>query len=135
MKTQNNILSDVAEVISTTPINDLNGEIYKKTRPTDSILNDCLITLIPGVNGKFIQTAALYVKIFYNDLHIKNSYMEDMKTGSAMESLLFDLSETFLKKFSGYSFQVQSRETYTEKVVELNQHYAILKINFKTLIK
>lgn len=38
---------------------------------------------------------------------------------------------------SGYSFNLDTRETYTEKVdaEDINQHYAILKINFKNIIK
>ena len=137
MKTQNEILTDIYKIIKNSPINALNGGIYKKTRPTNSSLQDCVISLISGVNGKFLQDAGLYVKIFYLDIKDSdNTYSEDSLTGQAMETLLFNLSETLLKT-NGYSFDIQSRETYTEKVIDdnVNQHYAILKINFKILIK
>jgi len=135
MKTQNEILTDIYKIIKDSPINDLNGGIYKKTRKTASILEDCVISLISGVNGKFLQDAGLYVKIFYNDLEENNTFSEDDLKGQQMELLLFNLSETLLKT-NGYSFDIQSRETYTEKVLDdaIKQHYAILKINFKIII-
>ena len=136
MKTQNKILTDFWKIISATPISDLDGGIYKKTRPTDSKLNDCVISLIAGKNAKFIQDAALYVKIFYADIFQSNTYFEDSAKGETIENLLIDLSGILLKN-KDYSFDIQSRDTYTEKVLDpaINEHYAILKINFKTLIK
>lgn len=136
MKTQNEILTDMYKIIKDSPINDLNGGIYKKTRRAASILEDCVISLINGTNAKFLQVAGLYVKIFYNDLEENSTYSEDDLNGQSKELLLFNLSERLLK-MTGYSFQVESRETYTEPVLDdkINQHYAILKINFKTLIK
>lgn len=136
MKTQNEILTDIVKVIEDSPINDLNGDIYKKTRKTDSNLEDCVISLISGINGKFLQDAGLYVKIFYPDLkNTDQTYSEDTLNGQAKETLLFNLSNTLLK-MNGYSFDIQSRETYTEKVLNdsVKQHYAILKINFKIII-
>lgn len=136
MKTQNEILTDFIQVVKNSPINALNGGIYKKTRPTDSILEDCVLSLISGINGKFLQDAGLYVKIFFNDIYFNktNTYIEDSLNGQKLEGLLIDLSEDFLK-LPGYSFNVMTRETYIEKILDdtINQHFAILKINFKTL--
>lgn len=134
MKTQNEILSDIFGIIQNSPINALSGGIYKKTRPTDSELEDCVISLISGTNAKFLQDGALYVKIFYLDINSNNTYSEDSLNGQAKETLLFNLSETLLNT-EGYSFEIQTRETYTEAVEEIHQHYAILKINFKITIK
>ena len=136
MKTQNEILTDIYKVIKDSPINDLNGEIHKKTRKTNSELEDCVISLISGVNGKFLQDAGLYVKIFYPDVkNIDQTYSEDSLNGQTKETLLFNLSNILLK-LNGYSFDIQSRETYTEKVLDdaIKQHYAVLKINFKIII-
>lgn len=131
MKTQNEILTDFWHVIAASPINDLSGGIYKKIRPTDSELEDCVFHVISGTNAKFLQDGALYVKIFYKDINNNNTYSEDALNGQVKEQLLLDLSEAFLR-MNDYSFYVQSRETYTEAVEEIHQHYAILKINFKT---
>ena len=60
---------------------------------------------------------------------MNNTWYEDTLNGSAKELLLWNLSEELLK-MPGYSFEVESRELYTEGVQEINQHYAILKINF-----
>jgi hypothetical protein len=130
MKTRNDILTDIFKIISASPIKTaINGGIYKVTRPTDSKLEDCIFHLINGVNDKFLQYSALYVKIFYNDLLINNTYSEDLSKGSTFERLLFDLSVILLHT-NGYSFDIQTRETYTEAVIETRQHYALLKINF-----
>ena len=132
MKTTNTILSDIYTIVNASPIQALNGGIYKKIRPTDSQLEDCIISLISGVDSKFIQDGALYVKIFYKDLFQANTYMEDTLNGSAKELLLWNLSETLLNT-EGYNFYVETRELYTESVPEIHQHFAILKMNFKIL--
>lgn len=134
MKTTNDILTDVYHIIKSSDINLLDGGIYKQTRPTDSVLNDCIISIISGVSAKFLQSGALYVKIFYADIESQNTYSEDLVTGSNMQQLLFDLSKTLIKTNS-YSFDVQSREIYSESVEVKNEHYSILKINFKILQK
>ena len=136
MKTTNDILSDIYKVVKASPIDALNGGIYKVTRPTNSTLNDCVIHLIPGTTDKFLKNGAIYVKLFYKDLFLNNTYSEDFLTGSAYETLLFNLSTTLLKN-NLYSFDIQSREIYTEAIQNVygatitNEHYAILKINFQ----
>lgn len=133
MKTTNQILTDIWAIVTASPINALTGGVYKKTRPTGSVLEDCVISLISGKSAKFVQDGAIYIKIFYADILLNNSWLEDTTNGAAKETLLYNLSETLLKT-NGYSFYVQSREVYTEAVEELRQHYAILKMNFKLTV-
>jgi len=123
------ILTDIWKVVKASPIDALNGGIYKRTRPTNSDLEDCVISIIPGTAAKFIQNGALYVKIFYKALFIDNTYYEDSVNALAKETLLINLSAILLKN-KNYSFDIASREVYTEYVEELHQYYAILKINF-----
>lgn len=130
MKTSNDILGDVYELVKSSPINDLDGEIYRGVRKTDSEVNDCVISLISGSTAKFLQSGAIYVKIFVKDLFIQNSYYPDYGNLGIMESLLFDLSAELLSK-EGYSFDIQSREIYSEPVQEVKEHYSILKLNFQ----
>jgi len=130
MMTQNDILTEVYKVVKASPIDALNGGIYKSIRPTDTGLEDCVISLINGTNAKFLQDGALSVKIYYKDLNQANSYLEDTKRGGELETLLFNLSETLLGN-NLISFEIQTRQTYTARIEELKQHYAILKINFK----
>lgn len=132
MKTTNQILSEIRTVVVNSPINDLSGEIYLKTRPTDSELEDCVISLISGTTAKFLTSAALYIKIFYKDIQQLNSWFEDMANGHTKEILLQNLSKVLLTT-EGYSFDVQSREVYTEPVMDeqKKEHYAILKMNFQ----
>lgn len=129
MKTTNEILTDIVQVVEASPIFALAGDTYKKTRPTDSKLEDCVVSIFPGTTEKFIQDGAIYIKIFYQDINEQNSYYEDTLNGQTKEQLLMDLSETLLS-MNGYSFEIQSRELYTERVEEIHQHFAILKMNF-----
>ncbi len=129
MKTKNEILTDIVHVVEASPIIDLAGDIYKNIRKTGSKLEDCVVSLISGSTAKFLQDGAIYIKIFYLDINEQNSYYEDTLNGQAKEQLLIDLSTTLLS-MNGYSFEVQSRETYIEKVEEINQHFTILKMNF-----
>lgn len=132
MKTTNQILTDFYKVVTANvDIQALNGGVYKKIRPTDSQLNDVVVSIITGISGKFLNDGALSVKIFYNDLFINNSWIEDMALGSQLEQILINISTTLLQ-LNGYSFEVQTREHYTARIDDENthQHYAILKMNY-----
>ena len=134
MKTQNEILTDIFLLINASPITALNGGVYKKTRPTNSELEDCVINVIPGTAAKFLQNGALYVKIFYKDIFANNTYYEDSVNAQSKELLLYNFSETLLRTV-GYHFDIRSRELYSESVSEIYQHYVILKINFQITMK
>lgn len=131
MKTQNDILTILYTVIQASPIGSLTGGLYKRIRPTESKLEDCVIGLINGNNAKFIHDGAILVKIFYKDINENNTYFEDTKRGGELETLLYDLSVELLKNNLGISFDVQSRQLYSEKFEEQHEHYVILKMNFK----
>lgn len=130
MKTSNEILTDIYNIVALSPIGLLSGGIYKKTRPTGSTLEDCVISLISGGTGKFLQDGAIYIKIYYLDEFQDNSWYEDTSNGGVLEALLIALSKTLLST-NGYSFDVESRETMIEAVENIHQHYAILKMNFE----
>jgi hypothetical protein len=130
MITQNEILTIVAKLAGASPINDLGGGIYKRKRPTASKLEDCVIGNIAGNSGKFLQDGNLSVKIFYLDIESNNTFFENESRGQALEQLLIDFSETLLA-YNGISFEIQSRETYTAPVLDEEQHYAILKMDYK----
>jgi len=132
MKTTNQILTDVWTIVTASPINALSGGVFKKTRPTASVLEDCVISLISGTSAKFVQDGAIYIKIFYADIFLNNSWLEDSLNGAAKETLLYNLSQVLLTT-KDYFFMVESREIYTEAVPEIHQHFAILKMNFKIL--
>jgi hypothetical protein len=131
MKTQNDILTELYKAAKASPIDGLTGGIYKRIRPTDSELEDCVLSTIGGVNGKFVQDGAILVKIFYKDKNVDNTYFEDTLRGGELEAMLLDFSTVLLKNNGFISFDVRSRQTYTEKFLEKNEHYAILRMNFK----
>lgn len=130
MKTHNEILTAVYNLVKTTSINNLSGEIYKNTRPTDSKLDDCVISVKMGVSGKIIQDGLLTVSLFYLDILQGNSFTEDTLKSHSMELLLQSLSALLLK-MNGYAFYPDTREIHVNAIPEIRQHYAILKINFK----
>ena len=131
MKTQNDILTALYLAAKASPIDGLNGGIYKRIRPTDSELEDCVINTIGGVNGQFLQDGAILIKIFYNDVKENNTYFENTLRGGELEAMLLEFSNVLLKNNGFLSFDIRSRQTYTEKFLEMNQHYAILRMNFK----
>ena len=130
--TNNEILTAICTFIANTPILALDGGIYKNVRPAGSILEDCVVSLISDVNGKFIQDSALYVKIFYKDIRHTSTYEPDSANGQTKERLLLNLSDSLIG-MTDYTFYIESREVYSEAVQDIQQHYAILKMNFKYL--
>lgn len=136
MKTIHEMLTDFYNLIKTTPIDALDGEVYKSTRKAGSTKEDCVVSVIGNVAGKFLQNSSISVKIFYNDIYIIDTYYEDTNNAQQKESLLYRLSELLLK-LEGYSFDVMSREVYTSPVsdtdtqTDIRQHFAILKMNFQ----
>lgn len=128
---QNQILTRVISEIQKTEIVNLTGGIYKKTRPTDSFLEDCTVNLITGGIGKFIQDGSLRVHLFYMDINILDTYYEDSNKAQIFENLLFNLSELLLLANIGVYFFENTREIYTSKIEDIHQHFAILKIDYK----
>jgi len=133
MKTTTDVITDVIEVIkaSSIPAN-TNGEIYRKTRPTESELEDTVVHIIPGVQGKFVFDGTVFVKIFYKNIQLGTTWAENSTRAVQLEALLYQLSQNLLD-MPEYTYYIQSREIYTEPVLEVQQYYAILKINFKYL--
>ena len=128
--TENEILTTIYHVILASPIADLSGGVFKKVRPTDSQLEDCVISIIPGNVGKFLRDGGLYVKLFFKDIFNNNTHWEDSVNAQTKETLLFNLSES-LFKLNGMSFYKESRELMIESLPESHEHFAVLKINFK----
>lgn len=133
MKTQNDILDDVYGLLKLSPISTTYScPIYKQTRPAGSLAKDCVFHTILGVNSKFYRMGVLTVRIYYPDINNGSTYYEDTITGELLEQALIDFSGVLVNK-SGYHFEIESRETFTEAVEEIHQHCALLKIKFKTL--
>ena len=137
MMTQKQIKNIIYSVVQDSPIPGIiTGGVYIVMRPTDSIVEDCVISLISGITGKFLQDGAAQIKIIFNDLKNGNHYMEDTSRGEVFDILLFDLSTTLLKNDLGVSFDITSREIYVSRIaseqsLDVYQHYVILKMNFK----
>lgn len=140
MITKTDILNTIYKKVTASDIPSvITGDVSLEVRATDSIVEDCVISVFLENTGKFIKAGVLIIKIFYIDIEEKNSYYEDTLRGATLESLLSVFSETLLKN-NIYSFEKGSRRLTTEAVMNnqgstiVNQHYAILTLNFKILI-
>lgn len=132
MKTINELLTDVYHVVQASLIASLDGEIYKNdARPPKSEKEDCVIRVIAGTTGKHTQIHALSVALFYKAHKAGDVITEDSTRGQALHRLLLDLCDE-LNSMQGYVFALDSREVYSEKIQNVDQYYAILRINFST---
>lgn len=129
MMTENEILTHVYKKAIISPIQALSGQVYKKTRPTDSKAVDCIISLISGITGKQLQNGSIQVKIFYPKIEINNTYVEDTVTGQALEKILYDFSNVLIAD-TVISFDEDSREIYSVEVQESKEYFVIMKMNY-----
>ena len=127
--TKNEILTLVYEEAINSSLQPLSGGVYKNVRPTGSTAVDTVISLFAGITGKFLQNGTILLRIFYPDLLQDNTYYEDSSKGEELEKLLLDFSNQLLA-MNTISFEVQTRETKTIKVMESDEHVAILSMNF-----
>lgn len=134
MYTQNEILTDIYNLLKVSPIGTLTGNGTKSTRATGSEKEDWLVAYTSGSAAKFLQYAGITIKIFYKDIEMSNTYMENSTRGQELEKLLIDFSEVLLGQ-TKYSFITESRQTYIVPIPEIHQHMAVLKINLVTTIK
>lgn len=134
VKTSNEILTDVYNVINTYISSLISGAIYKNVRNHQSELEDCVISLISGNSGKFIQTGSISIKIFFPDVFVNDMYVQDTSRGQEIEGYLIQISD-LLKAMNDYSFRLSSRTISISKVEDVNQHFVILRFDFETLIQ
>lgn len=124
------LLTQIWNITKTQIQAQISGGVYKKTRPFASTVEDCVINIISGMTAKFVQNGAVYIKIYYKDILENNAYFENTAKSEIFETVLFNLSTTLLAQ-NFIVFDITSREIYTEPVSETNEHYCILKLNFK----
>lgn len=130
MKSKNEILTAVmkeAQAFLT-----IGGHVYKQTRPTGNTSEDCVVSLMADAAGKFVQNGRLYVKIFYRNLFIRNTWYEDMTRGQQLEQMLENFSNHLVLK-SIIHLDLQSRRIRTVPMPPdtTQEHYALLQIDYK----
>jgi len=130
MERYSTLLTYIWNLTKTEIQSEITGNVYKKVRPVSSQVEDCVISIINGFTAKFVQNGAVYIKIFYKDVLSENTYFEDTEKSAVFETILFNLSNKLLVQ-NFIVFDIKSREIYSEPVNETNEHYCILKLNFK----
>jgi hypothetical protein len=130
MKSKNEILTAVmkeAQAFLT-----IGGNVYKQTRPTGSTSEDCVVSLMAEAAGKFVQNGRLYVKIFYPNLYVGNTWYENMPRGQQLEQQLENFSNHLAQK-SIVHMNTQSRRIRTVPMPPdtTQEHYALLQIDYE----
>lgn len=130
MKTQNEILIDFYIVAKNALSGNIGGNVYKKTRPTDNVSEDCVLHLFTGVSGKFVQDGSISIKIYYQDIKNGDNYYEDMERGQELEQLLWGLFDSLID-LPDYAIYKNTREFNVDAIPEVNQHLVTMNFNFK----
>lgn len=133
MKTNDHILNIIINLLKSSPLNDLNGSIYKKVRPTDSKLVDVVVNLLSGGFSKFENKGKLIVKVCVPNIVNGITSYEDTKNTAIIEQLLIDFSNKILTTNNDISFYVETREIYTEPSFEKDVSSVIFRINYNSL--
>lgn len=133
MKTNDQILNTIISLLKLSPLNDLNGGIYKKVRPTDSKSTDVVVNLLSGGFSKFENKGKLIVKVCVPNIINGITSYEDTKNTAIIEQLLIDFSNKILTTNNDISFYVETREIYTEASFEKDISNVILRINYNSI--
>lgn len=117
-------------VIGTT--NDISGQVYKITRPMDSVLEDIVVNCLP-VTGDLIQLATVNVNIYVPDLHATVAGVRQYLPNLARMDTLAAMAITALDNINtpGYYFYIASQVVYQEQAI--HQHFINLRIEFKNI--
>lgn len=131
----NVILADLRTyIIDSGILSGITGNITVNVRKTNSILEDCVISMITGTTNKFINPNLLLIKIFYKDYQNGDSFYENFERGAELQNLLVAIKDLLLKN-TDYVFSENSIQLYSEPTEKTQEHYVILRINFQVLIK
>lgn len=132
MKTNDQILNIIINLLKSSPLNDLNGSIYKKVRPTDSKLVDVVVNVLSAGFSKFENKGKLIVKVCVPNIVNGITSYEDTKNTAIIEQLLIDFSNKILTN-NGISFYIETREIYTEASFEKDVSSVVFRINYNSL--
>lgn len=131
MKSKNTILTALYhEAVSY--FTTITGSVYKQTRPTNSTAEDCIISIIEGGVDKFTQYGRVFIKIYYADLFINDTYEEDLNRGSVLQTQMFEFSEYILTRNIQVAIQVNSRRVSTVPMPPdtTKEHYVLLTFDY-----
>ena len=70
------------------------GELYKNQRPTNSTVDDCVVSVHTMLNGDYGK-AIVYVNIYVQDIKRNNEYVEDTITTALFEQEITKAFDNF----------------------------------------
>jgi hypothetical protein len=116
----------LAEIIS--------GRIYLKKRPANSMLEDCVVSLLSGIDGQFQRgaiTCNVYVQnIAYPDNagFLGEDYIRTQAISDKLAEILYNYS---LMDDGEYKFRLNNIiSTYELEAANAHQHFVHAEINF-----
>ncbi|MDR0659095.1 MAG: hypothetical protein LBG18_09250, partial [Mediterranea sp.] len=118
--------------------NAVNGQIYRATpqdsyRPRDSKAEDILVIFTTG-DAEQIQTGIITINIYVPDIENPDNgvLVEDGRRCEELEIAAASWVKSLTADKSDYKFKLQ-QTIYTEAEPEINQHFVVIKLNFKSL--
>ena len=132
-KTSKQVQGDVFQLLKNSPLfTMISGEVYRKGyRPRDSRKEDAVVIFTTGLPTE-IQTGVVTVNIFVPDIdpYDNGVLVEDGERTEKIERLAQEWFESLTAKVSCYKFKLQ-QTIYTEEEADINQHFVVVKLQYK----
>lgn len=118
MKTDIEIKDDIYDYLKDSSLTrTINGNLYKRLRPTNSTLEDVVISVLANSNGQ-MQEAFVNVNIYVKDNLVEGQYEEDTIRCRLLCRIASEVLE--LGRGDGYRFTLNSQRVL--KVEGRNEH-------------
>lgn len=127
MKTDIEIKDDIYDYLKDSRLTmAINGNLYKRLRPTNSTLEDVVISVLANSNGQ-IQEAFVNVNIYVKDNLVEGQYEEDTIRCRLLCRIASEVLE--LGRGDGYRFTLNSQRVL--KVEGRNEHFINNKLLYQ----
>jgi hypothetical protein len=138
-KTGKQVQSDIIALLKNSVLAEaINGQIYRATpedsyRPRDSKAEDILVIFTTGLPDQ-VETGVVAINIFFPDEEdTDNGVMhEDGRRGEELEIKAAEWVESLTAAKSDYMFKLQ-QTIYTEAEPDIDQHFVVIKLNYRLL--
>lgn len=111
----------------------ISGKIYKKKRPDNSMLEDCVVSFKTGADGQF-QNGVVTINVYVSNVNNgQSSLVENVARTSLIES---ELSRIYRRFTTGeYLFTPANIvETWEVEDSNMHQHFVHLDLEFNRII-
>lgn len=135
MKTAKEIQDDVWRLLRDSILADeLSGGVYKAGyRPRDSRKEDAIVKYTTGISDQ-IQDGIVTINIFVPDIDPYNDgvMVEDGNRTTQIERMAQDWVDQIATEVSDYDISL-SEPIYTEDEPDIDQHFVVVRLNYRLL--